>query len=430
MATIQPQFKLKEPNSQGKAQVFLRVYYEGVRFTYYLGIRIKPEYWLSEEQRPVLSNKELEKGKLPVGAQFDHQNINNRLKRYSSETVRIYDHFRYQGVVPTPKNMKDELDKVFRQQEVEAKSPLLIPYIDHFIARNNNKYNTTRNYKTTRNHLDAFEKQRGRKIKLSEVNMDFYQELVRYFYGKGKSTNTIGTNIKNLKVFLADALDHDLEVSMDFTKKAFKVMEEETDAIYLTKTEIQRITDLDLADKPKLDRVRDLFLIGCHTGLRFSDYTQISKDHIMTNEKGTFLRVRMVKTGKSIVIPLKPEALKILDKNNWVMPRVPSNQKTNDYLKDIAKLAEFDDKVPIHRTKGNLRVETTPFKWKLVTTHTARRSFATNAYLEGLPILGIMMITGHTKEKSFMKYIRMSSEDNAIKMADYSFFSGQMKEAN
>lgn len=346
---------------------------------------------------------------------------------YRAHLEKVISHFNYENVVPSPIQLRQEMDSVLGIDDSPKPIELLLDYIDEFVTRTNKQPNTIRNYQTTRNHLEEFEKARGKKIKLEAVDLDLYDEFVKFFQEKGSSTNTMGTHIKNLKVFITDAEDRGYSINPDIHKKRFRVMEEQTEAIYMTIPELALITDLDLKDKPRLDRVRDLFLIGCYTGLRYSDYYQVQKDHIQTVDGGKLLRVRMKKTGELVVIPLKVEVLNILNKYEWILPKVPSNQKTNEYLKDIGKLAKLDESVVKHITKGGLKVETTVPRWKMLSTHTARRTFATNAYLAGVPTISIMKITGHKTEKSFLLYIRISQEDNAMKLIKHPFFMGQLK---
>ena len=135
----------------------------------------------------------------------------------------------------------------------------------------------------------------------------------------------------------------------------------------------------------------------------------------------------MQKTDKPVFVPLNPQIRAILTKYNGIPPRVLTNQRMNDYLKEIAQLADLNEKVTMSQTKGGLKVTKTLHKWELVTTHTARRSFATNAYLQGDPSLDIMRLTGHRTETSFMKYIKISNEEVAYRMAEHPFFTQENK---
>jgi integrase len=124
----------------------------------------------------------------------------------------------------------------------------------------------------------------------------------------------------------------------------------------------------------------------------------------------------------SVIIPIHPIVRNILNKYNNELPPPISNQKLNDYLKIIGKLAELDENVITYKTKGGRPEKKVTPKHDLITTHTARRSFATNAFKAGISSILIMKITGHKTEKSFLRYIRISPEEAAQEMAENKFF--------
>jgi integrase len=215
-------------------------------------------------------------------------------------------------------------------------------------------------------------------------------------HDKEFSVNYFGSIIKCLKVFLNEATERGVNSNLAYKSRKFITTEEEVDNIYLSEkdlSEIAKLKDLDLS----LERTRDLFLIGAYTGLRFSDLVQVKKEKI----KGNILKLRQTKTGGEVVIPLKKEVLTILKKYD-VLP-VQANVKMNLNLKDIAKAAKIKE-------------------WQRVSTHTARRSFATNAYLAGVPVIGIMKITGHQTQKNFLRYIKITNQENATTLLSHPFF--------
>jgi integrase len=233
----------------------------------------------------------------------------------------------------------------------------------------------------------------------------------------GLAKNTIGTHLKKIKQMLKEA--HQAGLHSNTSYQAFQTMQEQVDAIYLTMDEIEAIYNL--TDLPAyLERSRDRFLIGCYTGLRYADFSQIIPSNI---DAEGYLRVRTRKTKALVVLPVHPNIYAILQRNGNQPPRSISNQKLNQHLKEIARLAEITQPVSTVRTEGGKRVERTRPKWQLVSTHTARRSFATNAYLAGIPVPAIMQITGHATYKSFLKYVRVDAERNARLLKDHSFFS-------
>jgi integrase len=217
-----------------------------------------------------------------------------------------------------------------------------------------------------------------------------------------------------------EAVDRNLTTNLQFKNKRFRTVEEPSETIYLTEKEIKRIHDLDLSDNVRLEKVRDLFIIACYTGLRFSDLVELRNENIIN--KGTVVRITTVKTGEVVIIPLKGFVKEILKKYKGIPPQAISNQKMNEYLKELGEKAELSDDVIISCTRGGKRHRETFKKHELITTHTARRSFATNAYLQNVPTISIMKITGHRTEKSFLKYIKISQEDNANKLISHPFF--------
>jgi integrase len=207
-----------------------------------------------------------------------------------------------------------------------------------------------------------------------------------------------------------EATERGLNKNLSFKSKRFVTVRENSDSIYLNEQELKALENLNLSNNKRLEKVRDLFLIGCYTGLRYSDYSRITSEHL----KGDFIEITQTKTGDRVVIPIHPTIKGILKKYNGQLPKSYSNQKTNQSLKEIGKqLPELQKTVLISYTKGGLTVNENFAKWQLLTTHTARRSFATNEYLAGTPTLTIISTTGHRSEKSFLKYIKLSSKDHA-----------------
>ena len=212
------------------------------------------------------------------------------------------------------------------------------------------------------------------------------------------------------------ATEHDVNTYTDFRKKRLGVLKEQTDAIYLTLEDLKDIELTDLTNKPHLDRVRDLFLIGCWTGVRFSDLKQIRQEGIEKDEHGEFIEIRTQKTGNDVSIPILPTVRRIIDKYKGDLPKPLSNQKMNDYLKEVGELAGLNSQESKTLTKGGLRVTKTQSKFELVTTHTARRSFCTNNYLAGMDSISIMAISGHKSEREFLGYIKVTPREYANKI--------------
>lgn len=267
-------------------------------------------------------------------------------------------------------------------------------------------------------HLRLFEEYRKEPITFDSFDAQFYEDFVFYLTYevpqvrrkeliKGLKANSVGKTIKHLKSFLRDRMRKKVIPFMDLG--AFKVMEEEVDAIYLSWKELSAIYHLDLSKQHQLEKYRDLFVLGCLTGFRFSDYSDIKPEEV----RDGMLYVNQTKTHSTVVVPLKKDAKKILiDKYNMQMPQV-SNVNLNYHIKEVARLAGIDEQIKITHKRGNKVTEEIKPKYAWVTSHTCRRSFCTNEYLDGTPTNLIMAISGHKTEKAFRRYIKADQVQKA-----------------
>lgn len=431
--TNSARFVLKEAVSKNSTLVLLICRSCTPRLVYSTGQFLSPEHWDAKTQRPTTSTKNFTRD-----LKNELKEIETHLNRMADTIERINSRVKAENIEPTQAFYRAELDKVFNRDKPRkvAKQPeklFFIPWIEKFIEecangertipRSGKRYSesSVKNYRKALSHLKAFEKETKFKVDFDKIDLHFHKKFISYLNKKGKATNTTGDIIKNIKVFMRQSLKDGMHANTAFQDEDFVKPLEEVENIYLTLDEIQRICNLDLSDRAGLDRVRDVFVIGCYTGLRFSDLNLLRPENIIN--EGQFVRISMQKTDKPVFIPLNPQIRSILTKYNGIPPRVLTNQRMNDYLKEIAQLAELTEKVTMSQTKGGLKVTKTLHKWELVTTHTARRSFATNAYLQGVPTLDIMRLTGHRTETSFMKYIKVSNEEVAYRMAEHPFFT-------
>jgi integrase len=183
----------------------------------------------------------------------------------------------------------------------------------------------------------------------------------------------------------------------------------------LNEKELETIFKLDLQDFPMLDNARDLFLIGCWTGLRYSDFSRLKLENI----DGEYIKIETKKTGETVIIWMHPVIMKILKKHNGEMPHTISLQKLNTYIKEFCKLIPmFDTDIEIIKTIGGEKTKQTFKKYEKITTHTARRSFASNMYHRKMKTYDIMKITGHNTERTFLNYVKITPKEHAEKMKD------------
>lgn len=193
----------------------------------------------------------------------------------------------------------------------------------------------------------------------------------------------------------------------------FDTRREDTDSIYLTETEILELLNITDFAAPVYEHVRDIFVIGCFTGMRFSDYSVIDPTRIRNNR----LEIVQKKTGNKVTIPIHVEVVKILEKYNYLLPQVPPNNEFNRIIKLVGeKLPSLHVPFTKQITYGRELKELVDLKYTFLQTHTARRSFCSNEYLKGTDPMIIMAISGHKSHKSFMKYIKVSGDEFATKL--------------
>jgi integrase len=408
-------FNLKEATAQKETPINVILRYNNLRLKYPSGMKIHPRFWNSDDQLAMQTKKFRE-----------FPEFNARLRKLKSDINQAYLSYLNENgnEIPTTATLKSFLD--VRLGRVEQIKYTFLTYFQKYIntleVRVNNKTGKLISkvsigcYKNTLNILKEFQKVYHRPIVFENIDLDFYHDLLEYLSKtKQQATNTIGKIIRNIKVILNDATENGHNANLSYKGKRFVSVSEKSFSIYLNEHELEQLYNFNLSNNKKLEVVRDLFLIGCYTGLRYSDYSNIKPENI----QGEFIEIQTQKTGVTVAIPLHRIVRDILQKYNNVLPKSISNQKTNEYLKEIGKKDKEEKLSFLHEnitktiTKGGLQVETNYKKYELLSSHVGRRSFASNLYLSGFPAISIMKITGHTTEKSFMKYIKITPKENA-----------------
>ncbi|MEQ3663777.1 tyrosine-type recombinase/integrase [Olleya sp.] len=324
------------------------------------------------------------------------------------------------GEDPTTTYVKSLYNETKLEQQKKTQYTFF-EYAEHYveISKKSKSAGTLKTYRTVLNQLIKYQQYSGIQLDWHNIDIDFYYDFQEFYTGvQGFLNNGFGRIIKNMKVILNDATDKGYNTHLMYKNKKFKTVREEVNNIYLSEEELQRMMDLDLSYNKSLERVRDLFIVGCYTGLRFSDFSELKKEHIVGN---TF-KVKTIKTNEWVTIPLIDIVQTIIEKykdNPNSLPKSCVNQTMNKHLKEIGRRAKIDETFLKIRTKGRDRHEKSFKKYELITTHTARRSFATNMFKRGIPSRVIMKITGHRTERAFSTYIKVSQDENAEIMLRY-----------
>ncbi len=282
---------------------------------------------------------------------------------------------------------------------------------------------TLKPYNNTLRIIEDYENSLGIKLAFQHITLTFHTEFIQYLQDQNLSENYIGTQIKNIKTVMNDAFERGHHNCMDFQKSSFTTSKEEVNNIYLNMEEILTIKKINYSGRPDLDVARDLFVIAAVTGLRVSDYKKLTTSNIREHNGTKYLKIKTQKTGKIVNIPLHPYILDILKKRNNEFPGMIPEQKINVALKSIGRKAKLNEDIVIKRTIGGVLIETPFKKHALLTNHTARRSFCTNAYKAGMPVIDIMAVSGHTSEKVFYNYIKATPMERLEKISQHAFFN-------
>ncbi|CAA0248773.1 Phage integrase family protein [Tenacibaculum maritimum] len=281
---------------------------------------------------------------------------------------------------------------------------------------------TTRSCNQTIKMLEKYEKSSGHLLRFDDVDLSFYRGFVQFLENEGYSLNSVGKHIKNLKVFLNDALTNGVTDNSIFKSRSFKVLKETTTEIFLTKEELEILANEDFSKRSKLELARDIFLIGCYTGQRVSDYNGLTNENIEVIKGRKVIKIHQKKTGTIVRIPITSKIQKIMERYNGGFPPKLSEPILRENIKLACKKAGFKELITVSYTKGGGLVREGVPKYDLVKTHTARRTFCTNHYIDQKPIQNIMLFSGHKTEREFLKYVRIEKREEALIVMESGFF--------
>ncbi len=414
---------------QGKSDPVITLHvsdsrFKGRRFRYSTGEVIDPQLWLKKKERTKVIPA-MEKELTALNDHLDTLNqcvINFLASKHNSKTI-------------LNKELKSRLDalKIDEQKELCLKQEQELEIEKQKLEKENDFYSTWERIiistktkeglpisegtkRSKRQTLNLVKEHCAKhKIKLTFETLDkmYYHDFDNYMIEKKFSPNNRGKHFKEIKAILREAEDRDIVVNTAFHKKSFKVIRTESDSIYLNEVDIKKLLKAELS--PALSRLRDIFIMACYTGQRHSDWHQIRKENITPENGRDILKISQQKGKKIVHIPVHPIVKSILNKYADNIPKVITNQKFNFALKSIGEKAKLGH-ISIN---GNI-VE----KSEEISTHTARRSFATNAYLSrSMQVYEIMNCTGHKSESSFLKYLKLNGMDYAKLAAESKFFN-------
>ena len=398
----------------------MRVNFASKRIEFTTGYRIDAAKWDSDKQRV----RNCCTNKLKQSA----SEINASLLGYYTEVQEIFKKFEAEEIMPIPEQIKEAFNALHKPIEEDIKPRKSTPnafykVFDDFVrdcGRQNDWTDSTyEKFATVKNHLMNFR---------DGLTFDFFDEkglndYVTYLRDiKEMRNSTIGKQLSFLKWFLRWAFKKGLHQNNDYDSYKPKLKSTQKKIIFLTWEELNKLREFEIpAAKQALDRVRDVFLFQCFTGLRYSDVFNLRKSDI----KDDHIEVTTVKTSDSLIIELNNHSKAILDKykdvafeDDKVLP-VITNQKMNDYLKELAELAGIDEPVRQTYYRGNECIDEVTPKYALLGTHAGRRTFICNALALGIPPQVVMKWTGHSDYKAMKPYIDIADDIKANAMSKF-----------
>ena len=399
----------------------MRVNFASKRIEFTTGYRIDATKWDADKQRV----KNGCSNKLKQSA----SEINASLLEYYTEIQAIFKKFEVEEAMPTPEQIKEAFNALHKPASEEPKTKEKVLPCDFFqvfddfvedCGRQNDWTDSTyEKFAAVKNHLTNFR---------DGLTFEFFDErglndYVGYLRDVKEMRNTtIGKQLSFLKWFLRWAFKKGLHQNNAYDSYKPKLKSTQKKIIFLTWEELNKLREFEIpAAKQALDRVRDVFLFQCFTGLRYSDVFNLRRSDI----KGDHIEVTTVKTSDSLIIELNKHSKAILDKykdvafeDDKVLP-VITNQKMNDYLKELAELAGIDEPVRQTYYRGNERIDEVTPKYALLGTHAGRRTFICNALALGIPPQVVMKWTGHSDYKAMKPYIDIADDIKANAMSKF-----------
>lgn len=390
-------FLLTEPNATKPTPVFAFLSFDGKRVKVYTGLSVEPRHWNKGDQRLVTRG-------FP-----QHGLTNDALQGIEDRLLTYYAECRAQGVLPTA----DELRAVALPQEKEPEPskkvelvtrPTFWSRFEEFLvqSREQGQPRTAQASATAGRHLREFGQRAKVPVDFDAITPGLGDKFASYLLKIGQTDNTIAKQFVRLKRFMKWAADRGYHTNAKYQRLSWQ--RHDPEILTLTKEEVAAMEDLSLAEGGYLDNARALFLLACYTGLRYSDLVSIRPEHM----KGQLLRLTMQKTRETVVVPLTGAALTLVQRQLAGGVRLITNQKLNEYLKEVGKLAGITEPFELIRYRGGKRETTIMPKWEKMGCHTGRRTFVTLSLERGLRPEIIMKITGHKDWKSFQRYVNIT----------------------
>jgi integrase len=399
---IQTTIYIKRPNSV-KSPLYIDITFDGQRIQAPIGLTIEPRLWDNKKKDFTEKSKRLSNYLRIINNIYEdviQYYFNQRKNKETVERTAIQLIIANNNSTPiiNEHETKNEFASVAAEyldvkSKIQTKASLYI-------------------YKITIEEVINFLKENKRPLHFDSIDHTFFDSYITYLLEiknnnsnglkpVGYSNDTIHKRISNIKTFMKWAFERGFHSNLTYQKISYKKTQKH-EIVSLSKIELSQIKDLDLSKNVRLEKVRDLFVFGIYTGQRWSDIATFRSEDL----EGTDWIFNAQKTRKRMIVPLDgfgSPALKILQKYDYVLP-VISGQKFNDYIKEVGKLAQINEKVKINRYSGVIKIPISKPKYEFMASHMARRTCVTLLLEAGIAPTTIMKLTGHSDLKTLLKY--------------------------
>lgn len=416
-----------EGNDTSTYPVLLLYSFNGQRLQYYTRERVPNlRAWLpivKDESLKINGRYPLKKisGRYPfVNSVPGANHIMENLDAIYDHTVKIHADYKRSG------QMKDLTVKVFRsllddrlkaRPEQEKKEICIEGYLTEYLSfiQKKKKHNTFRNVQSNINHFKAFLGRNGLKRQLETID-EVLSERFGDYLRDGRLNNTVVKALQVLKRFLSYCEE---KKYLKIVPKIITGTPNDINVIFLDYEETMKLAYCPMPSI-SLEQVKDVFLFGIFSGLRYGDIAKLQKRHVFPD----YIEFSNQKSGKTAIkkVPLTPVSRSIIEKYQnipgpYALSTI-SNQKTNDALKKMGKYAGINSIVNISQQNGHGKIiEKSYKKYEVLTCHVSRKSFISISLRLGMKEQVVKSITGHTKNsKAFNKYFEVEYQEKQESM--------------
>ncbi len=382
-------FYLKNKNTNSKSLILLRYYVAKDKKLFQLSTKlsIKPSDWSFNNRMPIVKRGL---------ASVESRQLTNKLNSISEKLQAVLLQY---GKEVRVENLKEAF---YPKRERENVEDLFVEFIEERKLQGTVSKSSIQKYNVVFDKYQNFCAKGLTKYKILQLNDDFYVNFLSYMrHEHDLNDNTLSRYLNFFKTFVLWCSRKGIDINMDYKKVSVKKYE--ADGIALTAEDVKTLEQAELNGAE--EKARDLFLIGVYSGQRFSDYSVFDRADV----QGKFIIKRAEKTEKHSYIPLHNKLKDLLDKYDWRLPKI-SSQKFNVRIQAVCKKLGFDEQIKKTTYKGKKKIVEVLPKWRMVASHTARRTYTTLACEAGIADHFVMAVTGIKDPKTLQKYKKLNKE--------------------